>query len=65
MIPCNVSIVTKIFCRRIQISYDTNKYTKVYGGGSCKSNASGEGNILVSNYGNYECDYGKFEFGSE
>jgi chromosome segregation ATPase len=28
-----------IICIRIQKSYDTNKYTKIYGRGRCKSNA--------------------------
>jgi hypothetical protein len=32
-------------------SYDTYKYTKVCGGGSCKSNASIEGNLIISDYG--------------
>jgi hypothetical protein len=32
-----------IIYKRIKKSYDTYKYTKVCGGGSCKSNASTEG----------------------
>jgi hypothetical protein len=64
-IPCNVSTIARIFCRRIQKSYDTNKYTKVCGGGSYKSNASGEGKRIISNYGNCESEYGKIEFGGE
>jgi len=44
--------------------YDIDKYTKVYGGGRCRSNASIKGNWIISDYVNYKFEYGKFEFRS-
>ncbi len=51
--------------KRIQKSYDTNKYTKVCVEGSYKSNARIEGSWIILDYGNYKFEYGESEFGGE
>jgi hypothetical protein len=40
-------------------------YTKVCGGGRCKSNVSLEISWIISDYGNCKSEYGELEYGGE
>jgi hypothetical protein len=54
-----------IIYRRIQKSYDIDKYTKIYGGGRYRNDANTKGSWIILDYGNCKFEYGEFESGGE